>query len=90
MKAIAINPRKSALKAARVHFVNERGAFCRLEARNGWREVPARAVDCPKWLQAHGGGARKARGRVRPRGESLALVNYPIVYYRPENVTARA
>ena len=52
MKAIAINPRRSALKAARVHFVRSdtKVAFCRLPARNGWKEVPARAVDCPKCL----------------------------------------
>ena len=48
MKAIAINPRRSALKNARVHFVNAHGAFCRLAPRNGWREVPLRTVDCPK------------------------------------------
>lgn len=49
MKAIAVNPRRSALKSARVHFVNpQRGAFCGLKPRNGWREVNNRTADCPK------------------------------------------
>jgi hypothetical protein len=50
MKAIAINPRRSCLKNARVHFVREqtRVAFCGLAGRNGWRDATGRAVDCPR------------------------------------------
>lgn len=61
MKAIAINPRSSALKSPRIHWVAAgqvgpqrpaASAHCGLAPRNGWREVPRRDVDCPGCLAA--------------------------------------